>query len=275
MTAAPLDSLAMTPPERVYRDRRERVLLVLTGIFLASMAMLNILGLTRFVQIGPLSVAVGVLPYPITFLCTDLIGEFYGRRRAAFVVWTGFLINAFVISFVWLGDRMPAVPEDRQPPHQSLELAESFTLPNGEPSGTEVELFHIVYTATAASVLASMAAYLAAQFCDVFLFHFWKRVTKGKHLWLRNNGSTLGSQLVDSVVVISIVFGRPFAAGEMALGTFVGLMLSNYAFKALAALVDTGPFYLAVRLLGPYLGLRGRTLDEEESGDAARPRGRR
>ena len=63
------------------RERRERVFLVSAGIFLGSLAMLNIIGITRFVHIGPLALAVGVLPYPLTFLCTDFISEFYGRRR--------------------------------------------------------------------------------------------------------------------------------------------------------------------------------------------------
>ena len=62
---------------------------MLAGIFLGSLAMLNIIGITRFLQIGPLSLAVGVLPYPLTFLCTDLISELYGRKRAALVVWVG------------------------------------------------------------------------------------------------------------------------------------------------------------------------------------------
>ena len=68
------------------RERRERVFLLFAGVFIGSMTMLNILGITRFVHIGPLALAVGVLPYPLTFLCTDFISEFYGRRRANFVV---------------------------------------------------------------------------------------------------------------------------------------------------------------------------------------------
>ena len=66
------------------KERRERVFLVLAGIFLCAMTMLNILGITRFIQLGYLSLAVGVLPYPLTFLCTDLISELYGRARANF-----------------------------------------------------------------------------------------------------------------------------------------------------------------------------------------------
>lgn len=243
----------MTPAADLYDIRRERVFLLLAGFFIAAMTMLNILGITRFVQLGPLTIAVGVLPYPLTFLCTDLIGELYGRKRASFVVWCGFVVNLVVIGFVWLGQAMPAAPEAAQPGWQELELASEITLATGETVSERTELFRILYACTAGSVFASMLAYLAAQFCDVYLFHFWKRLTKGKHLWLRNNGSTLASQLVDSIVVISVVFGRQFVGGEMALSVFVGLMLSNYAFKAGAALVDTIPLYVIVRWLGPYL----------------------
>jgi len=243
----------MDASNEVYRIRRERVFLVLAGFFLGAMAMLNILGLTRFVRIGPLSVAVGVLPYPITFLCTDLIGELFGKKRAAFVVWAGLVTNLFVIGFVWFGNVLPSVPPDHQPAWQVLRLREGFDLPSGRATGLDPELFEILYACTVGSVFASMAAYLAAQFCDVYLFHFWKDVTKGKHLWLRNNGSTLVSQLVDSVVVIGIVFGRRLFEGDVAPGAFATLLLSNYAFKAVAALTDTIPFYLGVRALSRYL----------------------
>jgi uncharacterized PurR-regulated membrane protein YhhQ (DUF165 family) len=252
------------PSEEVYRIRRERVFLVLAGLFLGAMAMLNILGLTRFVRLGPLTVAVGVLPYPITFLCTDLIGELYGRKRAAFVVWAGFVVNLFVIGFMWLGSVLPDAPPGQQPAWQTLQLREGFVLADGRNTGNEVELFEILFACTAGSVVASMAAYLAAQFCDVYVFHFWKKLTRGRHLWLRNNGSTLVSQLVDSFVVIGIVFGRQLLGGEMALGVFVTLMLSNYAFKAFAALTDTIPFYVGVRYLARYLGIDPRDLHEAE-----------
>ena len=86
------------------RERREYVFLVLAGVFLGSMIMLNLIGITRFIHIGPLALAVGVLPYPITFFCTDLISELYGRRRASFVVWVGFGLNLFVLGTLWLGN---------------------------------------------------------------------------------------------------------------------------------------------------------------------------
>ncbi len=233
--------------------RRERVFLALAGIFLGAMAMLNIVGITRFIQIGPLALAVGVLPYPLTFLCTDLIGELYGKKRASHVVWVGLAVNVLVLGTLWLGQALPPVPAASQPPWQVLQLAEPVHLPDGSSLEDQAELFSLIYACTAGAVFASMAAYLAAQFCDVALFHFWKRVTKGKHLWLRNNGSTLVSQLVDSVVVITLTFGAAFLRGEHTLQALLLLVASNYAFKFTAALLDTLPLYVAVRWLSRYL----------------------
>ena len=130
---------------------------------------------------------------------------------------------------------------DAQPPWQVLELSAPVALPNGRIVSDRIELYSLIYACTAGSVLASLIAYLTAQLCDVWLFHFWKRLTGGRHLWLRNNGSTLVSQLVDSVAVISITFGAPFYRGDMALGTLFTLIAGTYAFKFTVALADTLP----------------------------------
>lgn len=217
--------------------------------------MLNIIGITRFLHIGPLALAVGVLPYPLTFLCTDLIGELYGRERASHVVWVGLAVNALIIGTLWLGQALPAVAPENQPPWQVLHFSKPVPLPDGSVLQTQGELFSLIYACTAGAVFASMAAYLAAQFCDVYLFHFWKRLTRGKHLWLRNNGSTMVSQLVDSVVVIALTFGAAFMRGEQTLRNLLLLVASNYAFKFTAALLDTGPFYLGVKFLSRYLDI--------------------
>ena len=225
-------------------ERRERVFIVLAGFFICSMTLLNVVGITRFIQLGPMALAVGVLPYPLTFLCTDLISELYGRARANFVVWVGFGLNFFILGTMWLANAIPSVAPEQQPPWQVIELAEQIALPNGDAIVGSVELFSILYACTSGAVFASMMAYIAAQFCDVQLFHFFKRMTKGKHLWLRNNFSTMTSQLVDSFMVISVTFGAAFLAGDMTMGALLVLMGSNYIFKLSVAVADTIPFYL-------------------------------
>lgn len=233
--------------------RRERVFLLLAGLFLGTMVMLNILGISRFIKlfeipyrladgtIWPITfaVAIGVLPYPITFLCTDYISEFYGRRRANWVVTIGFLLNLWVVFILWIGGVLPGTFED-------AELAEA----------GETAFFQIRKLAFGA-VTASMIAYLAAQFCDVYVFHFWKRVTKGRWLWLRNNGSTLISQLVDTVAVILITHCFAFdLTNEPSVPDWIELtvlILAGYTFKAVVALLDTIPFYIGVAFLTKYL----------------------
>jgi len=232
--------------------RRERVFLVLAGFFLGSMAMLNILGVSRFLDLSfrvagvevPFVLAVGVLPYPLTFLCTDFISEFYGRERASFVVAVGLALNLWVVFVLWAGGVLPPVPE----------LDPATGLPATEHPAYA---FFRIRQLTMGAVVASMIAYLAAQYCDVFVFHFWKRVTDGRHLWLRNNGSTMVSQFVDSFAVITITHywadGLPLEAGRALWPQLWVFIFSAYVFKFTVAAADTLPFYLGVRWLSRYL----------------------
>ncbi len=232
--------------------RRERVFLVFAGLFLGSMTMLNILGTSRFIDMSftvgnlkiPFALAVGVLPYPITFLCTDFISELYGRQRANFLVWVGFFLNVWVLFILWIAGVLPPMPE--MDPQSGLPATSDYAF-----------AFYRVRQLTMGAVVASMAAYLAAQFCDVYLFHFWKRLTKGKHLWLRNNGSTLVSQFIDMFLVITITHfyakGLPIDQTRPVwpqLWVYIG---SGYIFKLVVALFDTIPFYIGVRFLSRYL----------------------
>ncbi len=232
--------------------RRERVYLVLSGLFLGSMTMLNILGTSRFVDLSfeiaglriPMALAIGVLPYPVTFLCTDFISELYGRKRANFLVWVGLLLNAWVVAFLWLGGVLPPVPV----------LDASTGLP---PTDAYDFAFYRIRFLTMGAVVGSMIAYLAAQLCDVSLFHFWKRITKGRHLWLRNNGSTLVSQFVDTFAVITITHfyakGLPIDPNAAIWPQLWLFIASGYMFKLVIALFDTLPFYLGVHYLSRYL----------------------
>jgi queuosine precursor transporter len=238
---------------QVIETRREFIFLAMAGLFICAMTLLNVLGITRFIELGPLQLAIGVLPYPITFLCTDLISEFYGKRKANQVVFTGLLANIFVVTFVIIANYIPSVDSSFQPPWQTLKLAEDVILPNGQILSGETELFTLIYGTTMGAVTASMIAYVAAQFCDVFLYHFWKKLTRGKHLWLRNIGSTVVSQLIDAISVISITFGIQLLTGAMTAKHFAFLILSNYAFKFAAALLDTIPIYILSGWLERYL----------------------
>lgn len=244
--------------EELFNQRREWVFLLVAGLFLGTVGMMNILSLTRFVDLSfnfgpwtvPMFIPLGVLPYPITFLCTDIISEFWGKKRANRVVWVGFLVNIWIIFILWLGGALP--PEVPLDPLTHLP-------PLAHPDRT----FYQLRLFTLGSILGSMLAYLAAQFLDVYLFHFWKDLTQGKHLWLRNNGSTLVSQLVDSTIVITVAHtisgGLPLITGENEVAQIIKLILASYTFKALATLFDTPFCYLAVYGLRRYFGLSHKT----------------
>ena len=161
----------------------------------------------------------------------------------------------FILGVMWLGNFLPAVDPSAQPPWQVLDLASPVGLPNGETLSGSVELFTLIYANTTGAVFASMVAYVLAQYIDVFLFHWIKTKTGGKHLWLRNNGSTIISQAADSFAVISITFGAVILSGGMTWQVVLTLMLSNYMFKLFSALADTPIIYLLVAKLRPYLGL--------------------
>ena len=234
----------LTP--RQLHDRRERVFVLFAGLFLGSLTMLNILGITRFLNLAffiegssewkyPLAIAVGVLPYPVTFLCTDFISELFGRRRANFVVFIGLVLNVWVVLILWIGGAWPGFDPGFSP--------------------NDGETFFQVKDLAMKAVLASMIAYMAAQLIDVQLFHFWKNLTGGRHLWLRNNGSTLVSQFVDTVAVIFITFAADLASGDKTLLLVLALIATGYVFKLIVALVDTIPFYIGVRVLTRYLRL--------------------
>ncbi|MDA3954343.1 MAG: queuosine precursor transporter [Bacteroidales bacterium] len=232
-----------TVSEDKYKIRREFVFVILSGLFVGSLAMLNILGLSRLIDLSfnfngvkiPFMVFVGVLPYPITFLCTDFISELYGRKRANMVVWVGLLMNGWVLFILWFAGKLPEDPQMNS------------------------DAFFRIRELTFGATAASMIAYLTAQFVDVRIFHFLKNLTKGKHLWLRNNGSTLISQLIDSLAVVLITYYGAKAIDlhpETHVFSFLFMLIaSNYMFKMVSALVDTIPFYFGVKWLSKFLNI--------------------
>ena len=167
--------------------------------------------------------SVGVLPYPVTFLITDIVSEIFGKRKANQVVVMGILASIFSIGLLLLGDVLPA----------------------SSTSPIDDKTFNLVFSASPLAVLASMSAYLIAQFLDIRIYHFWKQLTKGEYLWLRNNFSTFSSQIIDSTTVIALLCIFDILAWDL----FLGLVLSSITFKILVAVIDTPLLYLLVGLI--------------------------
>ena len=204
---------------------REQFYLVLSGVFIASLVTCNLIA-NKFVTVDfgfkVFIVSAGILPYPLTFLVTDLISELYGQKKANLVVFSGFIASVFVLFFLWLGGQFNAIPS----------------------SIVGDETYNSVFQNAWRLIAASMVAYLFAQFIDVRIFHFWKRLTKGRHLWLRNNGSTIASQLVDTTLVICILF-----LGVWERDQIISAIIDGWLFKMLMALIDTPIIYGIIHFL--------------------------
>jgi uncharacterized integral membrane protein (TIGR00697 family) len=181
-------------PDLKSNYKKEIIFLILSGLFLGSLTLLNVLGTSKFIDYSftflsfdiPFVIAIGVLPYPITFLCTDLISELYGEKRANWVVWMGLGLNFWVLFFVWFAGVL-------DPPNELLNGLPKITVENNQVIVPSDYAFYQVRKLTMGATLASMIAYLSAQFIDVKIFHFLKEKTNGKKLWLRNNVSTIFS----------------------------------------------------------------------------------
>lgn len=210
----------------------QKLYLYLAGLFITSLVVSNLI-FQKFFFWYPFDVtifgtrlfelSVGILPYPITFLITDLISEIYGRKSANRVVIAGIFASFFSIGILWLAGVVPAI----------------------DSSPVDDATFQEVFALSPLAVLASMIAYLSAQFIDIRIYHYWKRVTKGRHLWLRNNFSTFSSQIIDSTTVILLLC----IFGVLPWNLFLGLVVSSILFKVMIAAIDTPFLYLFVGLI--------------------------
>ena len=228
---------------------QDRIYLLLGGIFIASLISSNLI-FQKFFFWTPFAflaspdpgnwlswlseytfeLSVGILPYPITFLVTDIISEIYGREKASRVVMVGFISSIFIMGVVMVGDMVSAT----------------------QWSPVDDSVFHRVFGLFGPAVFASMTAYITAQFIDIRIFHFWKRKTNNRHLWLRNNGSTIFSQLIDTLSVLFLLC----SFGVIDWVRFYPLLLNGFLFKVFVALIDTPFFYLFSHLLRNYFGLK-------------------
>lgn len=215
------------------REQAERLYLILAALFIASLVAGNLIFQKffywDFFGLHTFEISVGILPYPITFLITDIISEIYGKKKANQVVLAGLFATLFVLGIVTISNAVPAT---------------SWSPVNDATFGR-------VFGLTGAAVSASMVAYLLAQFIDIRIYHFWKNYTAGKHLWLRNNASTITSQLVDTASVLLLLCFFGAIKWEL----FWTLLWSGFLFKVLVAAADTPLLYFFVGIIKKYFGL--------------------
>ena len=238
--------------ETLYHRRlphAERVYFLLASCFVTLIVLTNIIGPKLFVWFGA-SLTAGLITYPLTFLITDIVSEVWGKRRADRMVVIGFLMSLLMLGIVQLSIYLPTAAVWSRPPE--------FSDPEGMQSA-----WVAVFGVGPWLVTGSMFAYLAAQLCDNYLFHFWRRLTHGRHLWLRNNGSTIISQLVDTFIVNSFLFYGAFGWDFM---QGIEAMTIIYLFKLGIAWADTPFCYLGVWAARRHLRAMGAFT---EAGDAS------
>ena len=216
----------------MHRHAARKLYLYLAALFITSLVVSNLI-FQKFFYWRPFDwevfgmpifeLSVGILPYPITFLITDIISEIFGKKSANQVVVAGIFASFFSIGILLLAGVVPAI----------------------ENSPIDDATFYRVFALSPLAVLASMIAYLSAQFVDIRIYHYWKNLTQGNHLWLRNNFSTFSSQIIDSTTVILLLCSFQVLPWEL----FWGLVVSSIIFKILVAAIDTPFLYFFVWLI--------------------------
>ena len=196
------------------------ILIGLAAIFITSLLVSNIVAV-KVIAMGPIAISAGVLAYPLTFVVTDSVAEVYGRRTTTRLVWIGFICSLLMVGFIYLAQVWPGAGIwDAQGAYDRIL--------GGVPR----------------IVIGSMVGYLVSQNHDVYAFEFWKRKTNGRHLWFRNNASTMVSQAIDTSLFITIAFW-----GTVPDGVFLSMLVGQYLAKLVVAIMDTPVVYGVVMLI--------------------------
>ncbi|WP_412061912.1 queuosine precursor transporter [Rubrivirga sp. IMCC45206] len=220
--------------------RPQRVFVVCAAVFLTALVIAEATA-GKFFTAFSLPVAVrilgvefpsvvmtaGVIAFPVTFIVTDVMNEYFGKAGIRFVTYVGLAMVVFAFGLLQIALAVPTAPNSPVPD----------------------AAFAAVFGTTSRVIVASLIAYLIGQLVDISLFHWLRKLTDGRHLWLRATGSTLGSQFLDTFVVLAIAF-----AGQLALGEIVAITLFNYGYKVVIAVAITPLVYAAHALIDRYLG---------------------
>ncbi|MCH8955029.1 queuosine precursor transporter [candidate division KSB1 bacterium] len=216
--------------------RYEQLYAGFMAVFVTFVVLTNTVGVKLFTAFG-IVLPVSIIWFPLTFLITDIVSEMYGARRARFLVIMGFCMSLLLLAFSLIGIRLPVA--------SFYPLQEDYT-----------NIFGPIWRL----LFGSMAAYLLAQLIDVRLFHFWKKLTKGKHLWLRNNASTMISQFIDTFTVNTIFLYKNPTIFTGDFSDLMGVILGVYILKVAIAALDTPLCYLGVWFVERMTGVKGEDI---------------
>jgi queuosine precursor transporter len=218
----------------MFKTRKEIVFIILAGIFITNAVVAELIG-GKLIQIGPFVMSIGILPWPIVFLTTDLINEYFGTkgvRKLSFIT-AALIAYAFIILFLAI-----VVP-----------AAKGISPVNDAQ-------FYAVFGQSMWIIVGSIIAFLVSQLIDVTVFWYLKNKTSGEKIWLRTTGSTVISQLFDSFIVLGIAFWLP---GKIDFDTFISSALTGYIFKLVVAILLTPLIYLGHYAIKSYLAGEEKT----------------
>jgi len=209
-------------------NRKDLVYLILAGLFVANALLGEILG-GKLIEVGGYIMSLGVIPWPVVFITTDLINEYYGKSgvKRLTLITVGLILYAFVVIFISMG------------------------IPASSVSPVKDAAFNAVLGQSQWIIAGSVAAFAVSQLVDVAVFWLFRTATGGKMLWLRATGSTAVSQLIDTFIVLGIGFWLP---GKIGTNDFFNLAFTNYTYKFGIAIALTPLIYASHHFIERYIG---------------------
>lgn len=216
----------------MFKSKKDTVYVILAGIFITNAIVAELIG-GKLIDVGPAVMSIGILPWPIVFITTDLINEYFGEKgvRKLSLITAGLIAYTFFV------------------------LHFAMKIPSTKISSVTTEQFSAVFGQSQLIIVGSIVAFLASQLIDVTIFHFVKKRTGNKMIWLRSTGSTVISQFFDSFIVLGIAFYLP---GIMDTKTYLISGLTGYTVKLIIAVLMTPMIYLGHYLIEKYIAKDAR-----------------
>ncbi|RVT78465.1 VUT family protein [Flavobacterium sufflavum] len=212
----------------MFQSKKDLVYVILAGIFITNAVVAELIG-GKLIQIGPFIMSLGILPWPIVFITTDIINEHFGKEGVKKLSYITAGLIAYCILILFIGTKIPAFITKET---------------------VNDEQYYAVFGQGMFIMVASIIAFLASQLIDVSIFWFLRNKTGKKMIWLRSTGSTLISQLIDSFIVSGIAF---WLTGKITTNQYLNMSITGYTFKLMLAIVLTPLIYLGHHLIEKYL----------------------
>jgi queuosine precursor transporter len=212
----------------MFQSKKDTVYVILAGIFITNAVVAELIG-GKLIHVGPYLMSIGILPWPIVFITTDLINEYFGQKGVKKLSLITACLIAYCFVLLYFALKIPAV--------------------KGEGLVTDGQ-FNGVFGQSMWIIVGSITAFLVSQLIDVSIFHFVKNKTGGKMIWLRSTGSTVISQLFDSFIVLGIAF---WMTGKISTEDYIASAFTGYFVKLIIAILLTPLIYLGHYAIKKYL----------------------